>query len=141
MLWRALVCGALAAALGGCAQTSPPAAGVPSEAVSPPQTHVDDGTPPLSAAVMPDEISSALLNGYTAEAARFLARTLETAPDGAKRRWRSIDKGTTLIVQPRATHVTAQVICRDVEVRVVTARGSRDFEMRACRLQNGLWTN
>ncbi len=134
-LRRALACSATAAFLLGCTQTPPPETAAPAV---PPQ---HDAAPPVAVAIIPDDISSTLLNGYSAEAANFYARTLETAPDGATRHWQSLDRATTLIVQPRATQVTATLICREVAVQVVTAHGRRDFELRACRLQNGLWTH
>lgn len=90
-------------------------------------------------AVMPAEMKSAFPNGHAPGAARFLMRTLETAPDGEKRQWQSIDRAITLVVRPNVTTVNVDTLCRIAHVTVVSPGGSKQFEYRACRLKNGTW--
>ena len=94
----------------------------------------------ISLVRMPREIAAAIPDRYGPGAARFLTRTLETAPDGDIRRWQSFDRVVVFDVRPSSTTVTAESICRNVVLRVETAQDNRSFNLRTCRQKNGMWT-
>ena len=88
---------------------------------------------------MPREIAAAFPDGQGPGAARFLTRTLETAPDGDRRRWQSDDRTVVFVVQPNSTTVTEGTICRSAILTVETPQDDRRFDLRTCRLKNGMW--
>lgn len=92
---------------------------------------------PLGA--MPQEVADGLPDEYVADASRFLTRTLETAPDGQRRSWRSIDRKTALGIRPISTSSNEDGICRHAVLSLETAESSRDIDLQACRLKNGTW--
>lgn len=92
-----------------------------------------------SLGAMPQEIADGLPDEYLADAARFLTRTLETAPDGAARRWQSSDRTAALTVQAVSTDMTGKTICRTAIVSSEFAGAGRDYDLRSCRKANGTW--
>lgn len=93
----------------------------------------------ISLVRMPREIASAIPDRHGPGAARFLIRTLETAPDGDMRRWQSMDQTVIFDVQPNSTTVTGGTICRGAVLRIKTAQEDRSFDLRICRQKNGMW--
>jgi surface antigen len=93
---------------------------------------------PLKA--VPDEISEQLPQAHRADAARFLTRTLETAPDGVSRHWQSIDRSAALAIRPVSTAVNGRTVCRNAILRLETADGGQEATLHACRSENGVWT-
>ena len=91
-------------------------------------------------AALPEDIAASLPNDGVADAARFLTRTLETAPDGQQRLWRSIDGQTVLAIRPVSTAADGETVCRRAVLSLETAGTRRDFDLRACRSSNGIWT-
>ena len=100
----------------------------------------DQQFPRASLMEMPREIAAAFPDGHGPGAARFLTRTLETAPDGDRRRWQSDDRTVVFVVQPNSTTVTAGSICRSAILTVETPQDDRSFDLRTCRQKNGMWT-
>lgn len=93
---------------------------------------------PLKA--MPETIAASLPDNFVADAARFVTRTLETAPDGVARRWQSVDKTAALAIRPISTVVNGQTICRQAVVNLETAASHQEANLHACRSDNGIWT-
>jgi len=91
-------------------------------------------------AVLPNDIAASLPNDRVADAARFLTRTLETAPDGQQRLWRSLDGETVLAIRPVSTAAGGETVCRRAVLSLETAGTRRDFDLQACRSSNGIWT-
>ena len=92
---------------------------------------------PLGA--LPQDIADGLPDEYLADAWRFLARALETAPDGAARRWQSGDRTAALTVLAVSTDLTGKTICRTAIVSKEIAGAGRDYDLRSCRKANGTW--
>lgn len=92
---------------------------------------------PLKA--MPEEVVKSLSERHAAEAARFLTRTLETAPDGSARRWHSADKTAALAVRPISTAIEGGSVCRRAMLKVETADIGKEWTLHACRTDDGLW--
>lgn len=88
---------------------------------------------------MPKTIAASLPDDHVADAARFLTRTLETAPDGVERQWHSTDKTTVLSIQPVSTTVNGQVVCRQAVLNLETADAKQEAGLHACRSDNGIW--
>lgn len=92
---------------------------------------------PLGA--MPQEVADGLPDEHLVDAARFLMRTLETAPDGQKRHWRSLDRAAVLDVRLVSTATDGEAVCRQAVLSLKTANSSGDYNLQACRLRNGTW--
>lgn len=90
-------------------------------------------------AVLPEEAADDIPSGQAQHAARFVARTLETAPDGQVRRWKSADSGTALVVRPLVTEVNGGSICRDFRLEIEIEGKASHFTSRACRMSSGIW--
>lgn len=93
---------------------------------------------PLGA--MPQEVADGLPDEHLADASRFLTRTLETAPDGQKRHWRSLDRQAALDIRLVSTAADGDAVCRQAVLSLETANSSGDYKLQACRLRNGTWT-
>ena len=79
-------------------------------------------------------------NGHAFSIARFVSRTLETAPDGQSRRWPTNDPSVTLVITPESTEITGDAICRRATIVVESPLGARRLPYRACRRATGMWT-
>jgi surface antigen len=89
---------------------------------------------------MPQEVADGLPYEQIADAARFLTRTLETAPNGQKRHWKSLNRKAVLDIRLVSTTTDGEAICRQAVLSLETAETSRDYKLQACRLRNGTWT-
>ena len=127
------------ALLSGCGFNFPllPAAGDPyrSELAEWQQNQLLEA--PLGA--LPREVADGLPDEYIADAARFLTRTLETAPDGQKRHWRSLDRTAVLDIRLISTDADGGAVCRQAVLSLETRESSQDYELQVCRLRNGTW--
>lgn len=90
-------------------------------------------------AVMPPEAANSIPSSQGRQAARFVARALETAPDGQTRNWQTADRSISLSVRPIATDSSSESICRDYDLKIKLAGATSSFTPRACRTTNGIW--
>jgi len=89
---------------------------------------------------MPQEVADGLPDEHLADASRFLMRTLETAPDGQNRHWRSLDRKAVLDIRLVSTAADGEAVCRQAVLSLETVNSSGDYRLQACRLRNGTWT-
>lgn len=126
--------------ISGCGLDLPflPMAGEPPPAELPEWQYGDLLNKTLMA--MPEDMAEILPEQYVAEAARFLTRTLETAPDGASREWHSANGEAALAVRLISTAADGTGVCREAVLNLETADANEALNIRTCRLNNGLWT-
>jgi len=87
------------------------------------------------------EVYDDLNDGDVALATDVLQQTLETAPDGATRRWRNQDSGHSGTITPTRTYLSASGhFCRDYREELATSERSGRFYHTACRDDAEHWT-
>lgn len=73
-------------------------------------------------------------------AARLMQQTLESAPDGATRRWTNDGTGHAGTITPVKTYVTQNgYFCRDYREEIALADGGQRFFHTACRTEDARW--
>ncbi len=130
---KASICLVISGLLAGCAGMAAPSADAP-----PTMPHEE---PPRVDVVLPPALVSSFPNGHAPSVARFVSRTLETAPDGESRRWPTTDPSVTLVIRADSTEIVGDAICRRATIIVEGAAAEpRRFPYRACRRSTGMWT-
>ena len=116
----------------GCAGFPGPAADAPPS--------VPQAPPPMVDVVMPPALVSSFPNGHAFSVGRFVSRTLETAPDGERRRWPTTDPSVILVIRADSTEIVGDTICRRATITVESlSGGAQHFPYRACRRTTGMW--
>lgn len=128
-----LTCLAIAMLLPAC--SGAPAGTGPAE----PET-TRESRPMAIEAAMPPDLLPVFPNGHVFSVARFVSRTLETAPDGESRRWPAMDRDITLVIRPDRTEFIDGAVCRRATLIIGGPQGEQRFLYRACRQPNGLWS-
>lgn len=118
----------LSACSGATVETSPTESDAPFE-----------NRPVVVEAAMPTDLLPVFPNGDASHVARFVSRTLETAPDGESRRWPTMAPDVTLVIRPDRTEFVDGAICRRATIIIDGPQGEQRFQYRACRQSNGLW--
>lgn len=88
---------------------------------------------------MPPDLLPVFPNGQAFSVARFVSRTLETAPDGESRRWPTLAPDVTLVIRPDQTEFVDGAVCRRATLIIKGPQGEQRFQYRACRQPNGIW--
>jgi surface antigen len=74
-------------------------------------------------------------------ASRLMQSALESAPDGASRRWANQQTGNSGEITPLRTYVSERgYFCRDYREELVIAGDSGRFYHTACRDEEARWT-
>ncbi len=105
-----------------------------------PTAHTLPPEPVPTEIVLPSSLALVVPVEHTASIARFISRTLETAPNGQARRWPSPDKDLAVSVRPEATEISSdRSLCRRATMTVGLNVNRRDYPFRVCRNTTGVW--